>query len=104
MSIQAKIHLREVVVVEGKSLLERNSLEKLRDLVTDLQLVDGTRGLVDTQRLALLRPGGLLLNFSRAAIVDEQAVLDALKSVGVHELDMPASPSRVWEAIQKAKA
>ncbi|MEZ5608465.1 MAG: xanthine dehydrogenase family protein molybdopterin-binding subunit [Burkholderiaceae bacterium] len=32
------------------------------------------------------------------------AVLDALKSVGVHELDMPASPSRVWEAIQKAKA
>ena len=32
------------------------------------------------------------------------AVLDALKAVGVHELDMPASPSRVWEAIQKAKA
>ncbi len=32
------------------------------------------------------------------------AVLDALKSVGVKDLDMPASPSRVWEAIQKAKA
>ncbi len=35
-----------LVVVEGKSLLERNSLEKLRDLVTDLQLVDGTRGII----------------------------------------------------------
>ena len=35
-----------LVVVEGKSLLERDSLEKFRDLVTDLQLVDGTRGLV----------------------------------------------------------
>ncbi len=35
-----------LVVVEGKSLLERASLEKLRDLVTDLQLVDGVRGLV----------------------------------------------------------
>jgi hypothetical protein len=35
-----------LVVVEGKTLLERNSLEKLRDVVTDLQLIDGTRGLV----------------------------------------------------------
>ncbi len=35
-----------LVVVEGKTLLERDSLEKLRDLVTDLQLVDGTRGII----------------------------------------------------------
>ena len=35
-----------LLVVEGKDLLERDSLEKLRDLVTDLQLIDGVRGLV----------------------------------------------------------
>ncbi len=35
-----------LVVVEGKTLLERQSLEKLRDMVTDLQLIDGTRGLI----------------------------------------------------------
>ena len=35
-----------LVVVEGKSLLERNSLEKLRELTTDLQLIDGTRGII----------------------------------------------------------
>jgi len=35
-----------LVVIEGKTLLARNSLEKLRDLVTDLQLVDGTRGII----------------------------------------------------------
>jgi uncharacterized protein len=35
-----------LVVVEGKHLLQRESLEKLRDLVIDLQLVEGTRGLV----------------------------------------------------------
>ena len=35
-----------LVVVEGKSLLERGSLEKLRNLVTDLQLIDGTRGII----------------------------------------------------------
>src|SRR6202048_3117312 len=35
-----------LVVIEGKTLLERANLEKLRDLVTDLQLVEGTRGLI----------------------------------------------------------
>src|SRR3954449_9979998 len=35
-----------LVVVEGKTLLERENLEKLRDFVTDLQLVEGTRGLI----------------------------------------------------------
>jgi uncharacterized protein len=35
-----------LVVVEGKTLLARENLEKLRDFVTDLQLVEGTRGLI----------------------------------------------------------
>jgi predicted RND superfamily exporter protein len=35
-----------LVVVEGKTLLARPNLEKLRDLVTDLQLVEGTRGII----------------------------------------------------------
>jgi predicted RND superfamily exporter protein len=35
-----------LVVVEGKTLLKRDNLEKLRDMVTDLQLVDGVRGLI----------------------------------------------------------
>jgi predicted RND superfamily exporter protein len=35
-----------LVVVEGKTLLRRDNLEKVRDLVTDLQLVPGTRGLI----------------------------------------------------------
>ena len=35
-----------LVVLEGKSLLARGNLEKVRDVVTDLQLVEGVRGLV----------------------------------------------------------
>ena len=35
-----------LVVVEGKTLMARDSIEKLRDLVTDLQLIDGVRGLI----------------------------------------------------------
>src|SRR6195256_1528217 len=37
-----------LIVVEGKNLLERASIEKLRDLVTDLQLIDGARGIIST--------------------------------------------------------
>src|SRR5213080_1776643 len=35
-----------LVVLEGKTLLARENLEKVRDMVTDLQLVEGVRGLV----------------------------------------------------------
>ncbi len=35
-----------LVVIEGPNLLERDSISKIRDLVTDLQLVDGVRGLI----------------------------------------------------------
>jgi predicted RND superfamily exporter protein len=35
-----------LVVVQGKQLLDREPLEKLRDLVTDLQLIEGTRGII----------------------------------------------------------
>jgi len=31
------------------------------------------------------------------------AVLDALKPLGVTEIDMPATPDRVWATIQQAK-
>jgi predicted RND superfamily exporter protein len=35
-----------LVVVEADDLLARGNIEKLRDAVTDLQLIDGTRGLI----------------------------------------------------------
>ncbi len=35
-----------LVVVSGKNLLERESVEKLHSLVTDLQLIDGARGAI----------------------------------------------------------
>ena len=32
------------------------------------------------------------------------ALVDALRPLGIHHINMPATPLRVWEAIQKAKA
>ena len=43
-------------------------------------LSDGTRKLVNADRLALMQPGGVILNFARGPIVDEEAVLEALDS------------------------
>jgi D-3-phosphoglycerate dehydrogenase len=49
------------------------------DFVTvHVPLNDQTRGLVNASRIALMRPGSAVLNFSRAQIVDEQAVLAGL--------------------------
>jgi predicted RND superfamily exporter protein len=35
-----------LIVLEGRNLMERETLSKVRDLVTDLQLIEGTRGIV----------------------------------------------------------
>jgi D-3-phosphoglycerate dehydrogenase len=43
-------------------------------------LVPATRHLIDARQLALLRPGAVLLNFSRDAVVDVTAALAALES------------------------
>jgi D-3-phosphoglycerate dehydrogenase len=49
------------------------------DFVTvHVPLVDATRGVVNAQRLRLARPGSVLLNFARDAVVDEAAVAAAL--------------------------
>lgn len=47
-------------------------------------LVEATRGLVNAARLRLMPKLAVILNFSRAAIVDDAAVLDALGSGRLH--------------------
>ncbi len=47
-------------------------------------LLDATRGMVNAARLRLLRPGGVILNFARAPIVDEADVVAALDSGHLH--------------------
>ena len=64
------------------------SLEDLfarADAITvHVPLNDATRGLVNGARLALMRDGGTILNFARAAIVDAAAVVAALDAGRLH--------------------
>ncbi|MHB8266854.1 NAD(P)-dependent oxidoreductase [Bradyrhizobium sp.] len=45
-----------------------------------LLLNDETRGFLSRQRIAAMRPGVILVNTARGALVDEAAMIDALKS------------------------
>jgi len=42
-------------------------------------LAPETRGLIDARRLALMKPGALLIDVARPAIVDEDALYTAVK-------------------------
>jgi D-3-phosphoglycerate dehydrogenase / 2-oxoglutarate reductase len=45
-----------------------------------LLLNDETRGFLSRERIAAMKPGAILVNTARAAMVDEAAMIDALKS------------------------
>jgi len=64
--------------------VEFMTLEKLlaeSDVVSlHLLLNDDTRGFLSRERIAAMKPGAILVNTARAAMVDEAAMIDALKS------------------------
>ena len=56
-------------------------------------LLDATRGFVNASRLRLMKDNGVVLNFSRAGIVDQQAILEALNAgrLGAYICDFPTN-------------
>jgi uncharacterized protein len=67
-----------LVVVEGPGLLERASLERLRDLVTDLHFVDGMNGLISLFSAREAPESGMLPPPLFPAELPEGAEYDAL--------------------------
>jgi phosphoglycerate dehydrogenase-like enzyme len=55
-------------------------LERADVVSVHLRLSPESTGLLDRDRLARMRPGAILVNTARGAIVDERALLDALRS------------------------
>ena len=71
-----------------------------------LLLNDETRGFLDAGRLAKLRPGAILVNTARGALVDEAAMIAALRSgqIGHAALDVydiePLPPGHVLSTLE----
>ena len=61
--------------VDLKTLLVASHVVSLH-----LLLNDDTRGFLSRERIAAMRPGVILVNTARGALVDEQAMIDALQS------------------------
>ena len=74
-----------------------NSIEdvfrKADILTVHVPLIDSTRSLVSTQRIALMKETAVLLNFARAEIVDTAAVVAALDEgkLGGYVCDFPST-------------
>lgn len=66
--------------VDGVASVDLETLLATSDVVViHAPLTEATHHLIDRDRLALMRPGALLINVSRGGIVDTDAVAEALK-------------------------
>src|SRR5262249_30044997 len=65
----------------GAQLVTKQELFEQADIVTiHVKLSDRSRGLVGERELSALGPGGYLINTSRGPIVDEAALVAALRA------------------------
>jgi D-3-phosphoglycerate dehydrogenase len=65
----------------GVEFVDLDTLLKQSHVVSiHLLLNDETRGMITREKIAAMRPGVILINTARGAIVDEAAMIDALKS------------------------
>lgn len=72
-----------------------------------LPLTDGSRALLDRDRIAAMKPGSWLVNTARGAIVDTEALVEALENgqlagyAGDTWYPQPAPPDHPWRTMPR---
>ena len=86
--------------------VELDALCREADILSlHVPLSEETRGLLDRRRIGLLRPGALVINVARGAVVDEAALAEAVKQgrIGGIGVDVytaePLPPDHPYQAI-----
>jgi phosphoglycerate dehydrogenase-like enzyme len=79
-------------------------LPRADSLVITLPLTDETRGMFDRRRIGLMKPGAIVVNIGRGPVVDEEALIDALRSghirgaaLDVYATEPLSADSPLWE-------
>jgi phosphoglycerate dehydrogenase-like enzyme len=101
----------EAAKAAGATLVSKEQLFEQADILTIHLVLSGrTRGLVGAAELARMKPTALLINASRGPIVDEQALIGALKSrqiagaaVDVFDVE-PLPPSHPFRTLDNVLA
>jgi D-3-phosphoglycerate dehydrogenase len=89
---QITVHRAWQLSASVEQALSLDDLFARSDVISvHVPLTSDTRGLVNTARLNLMRKGGVILNFARAPIVDDAAVIAALDGaqLGAYVCDFP---------------
>ncbi len=81
------VYGKDIYPMDGILIKDCPDMEKLlpmSDIVTiHLPLTPETKGLFNKQMFSLMKPGALLINTSRAPIIDEDALLEAIKEKNI---------------------
>ncbi|WP_329543822.1 2-hydroxyacid dehydrogenase [Streptomyces sp. NBC_01356] len=96
----------EAARLGGARHVELDELLRTSDYITlHMPLTDETRHLLDAERLALLRPTAFVVNTSRGALIDQDALTDALEAgalagagIDVFDPEPPTSALRLLKA------
>ena len=82
----------------------RDALPQVDVLVLACPLTDETRLLIDRPEIAALKPGAVVVNVARGAVINEEALADALQSgrisgaaLDAFTVEPPPKESRLWE-------